>query len=416
MSFDFSQRVLDIDKRACEMTAPLFEGIDNIAQENTKKVLSAFHRHRVSDTYFAGTTGYGLGDRGREELDGICADVFGAEAGLMRVNLISGTHAITSALFGALAPGQTLLYATGAPYDTLLSVIGVTGNYHGSLKQYGIDYAEVPVTDGGLPDYSAIKSAAASDKVGVVAIQRSRGYSSRKSLTIQEIGEICAIVKAVNSHAAIFVDNCYGEFVELMEPSNVGADLIAGSLIKNPGGGLAPAGGYIAGRPDLVENASMRMTAPGLGGESGATLGVNRYLYQGLFMASHTVAQAMKTSVFCAACMEIMGYKAYPAWDVVRSDIIQRIEFGGPDSLIKFCRGIQRGGPVDSFVTPEPSDMPGYESKIIMAVGGFVQGASIELSADGPMREPYAAYMQGGLTFESGRLGILSAAQEMLNI
>lgn len=414
MSFDFSQKVLDIDKRALEMTAPLFQGIDNIAQENTKKVLTAFHRHRVSDTYFAGTTGYGYNDRGREELDGICADVFGASAGLMRINLISGTHAITSALFGALNPGETLLYATGTPYDTLLSVIGVTGNYHGTLKQYGIDYAEVQVTDEGLPDYNAIKAAAACHKVGVVALQRSRGYSDRKSLTIDEIGEICDIVRSVNSHAAIFVDNCYGEFVELMEPGDVGADLIAGSLIKNPGGGLAPSGGYITGRPDLVKNASMRMTAPGLGGEGGATLGTSRYLYQGLFMAPHTVAQAMKTAVFCAACMAIMGYKAYPAWDDIRPDIIQRLEFGNPDSLIKFCRGIQRGGPVDSFATPEPSYMPGYESKIIMAVGGFVQGASIELSADGPMRAPYAAYMQGGLTFESGRLGILSAVQEML--
>lgn len=414
MSFDFSQRVLDIDSKAQEMTAPLFQRIDDISAENTKKVLAAFQRHRVSDTFFAGTTGYGYNDRGRQALDNICADIFGARSGLMRVGLISGTHAITCALFGALSPGQTLLYATGTPYDTLLSVIGVTGNYHGSMKQYGIDYAEVPVTETGLADLKAIKSAAAFEKVGVVAIQRSRGYSARASLTAGEIGEICDTIRSVNAHAAIFVDNCYGEFVELLEPGDVGADLIAGSLIKNPGGGLAPAGGYIAGRADLVENAAMRMTAPGLGSEAGATLGSNRYLYQGLFTAPHTVAQAMKTAVFCAACMDIMGYSAYPAWDTVRPDIIQRIEFGEPDSLIKFCRGIQRGGPVDSFVTPEPSDMPGYESQIIMAVGGFVQGASIELSADGPMREPYAAYMQGGLTFESGRLGILSAVREML--
>lgn len=414
MGFDFSQRVLDIEKRAMEMVGGRFSEIDKVSEANTKKILNAFHRHRVSDTYFNGTTGYGYNDRGREELDGICADVFGAEAGLLRINLISGTHAITAALFGALKPGQKLLYVTGTPYDTLLGVIGVTGNYHGSLKQYGIDYGEVPTTEAGLPDYAAIKIAASESAVSVVAIQRSRGYSSRKSLSCGEIAEICTCVRAVNPGATIFVDNCYGEFVEIMEPGDVGADLIAGSLIKNPGGGLAPTGGYIAGRADLVENASMRMTAPGLGGEAGATLGNNRLLYQGLFMAPHTVAQAIKTAVFCAACMDILNYKSTPCWSDVRCDIIQQIEFGNPGDLIKFCRGVQRGGPVDSFVTPEPAGMPGYESKIIMAVGGFIQGASIELSADGPMREPYAAYMQGGLTFESGKLGILSAIEEML--
>lgn len=413
MGFDFSQRVLDIEKKAMAMVGDRFAEIDRISEENTKKVLNAFHRHRVSDSYFAGTTGYGYNDRGREELDGICAEVFGAEAGLLRINLISGTHAITAALFGALSPGQTLLYVTGTPYDTLLGVIGITGNYHGSLKQYGICYSEVAVTEAGLPDYAAIKMAADS-KVGVVAIQRSRGYSSRKSLSVSEIGEICSCVRDVNSGVTIFVDNCYGEFVEILEPGDVGADLIAGSLIKNPGGGLAPSGGYIAGRADLVENAAMRMTAPGLGGEAGATLGNNRLLYQGLFMAPHTVAQAMKTSVFCAACMDILNYKSVPRWDEARPDIIQMIGFGNPDSLINFCRGIQRGGPVDSYVTPEPSDMPGYDSKIIMAAGSFIQGASIELSVDGPVREPYAAYMQGGLTFESGKLGILSAVEEML--
>lgn len=415
MDFDFPQRVIEIERRAMAMADSRFGEIDRIAETNTKKVLNAFHSHRVSDTYFAGTTGYGYNDRGREQLDSICADIFGAESGLFRINLISGTHAITSALFGALSPGQELLYVTGTPYDTLLGVIGVTGNYHGSLRQYGISYREVPVTEDGLPNFKLIKEAAAHKDVGVVAIQRSRGYSSRKSLSISEIGEICTCVRAVNPGAVIFVDNCYGEFVETLEPCDVGADLVAGSLIKNPGGGLAPTGGYVAGRADLVENASMRMTVPGLGGEAGATLGNNRLLYQGLFMAPHTVSQAMKTVIFCAACMEILNYKSFPAWDDKRTDIIQMIEFGTPQNLIKFCRGIQRGGPVDSFVTPEPSSMPGYDSQIIMAVGGFIQGASIELSADGPIREPYAAYLQGGLTFESGKLGILAAIDEILS-
>jgi len=391
-----------------------FEEIDRVAELGTRKVLEAFHAHRVSDTFFAGTTGYGYNDRGRDALDSICAHIFGAGAGLFRINLISGTHAITAALFGALRPGQTLLYATGRPYDTLLGVIGATGERHGSLKFYGVDYRETDMTPDGRPDYAAISDAARDKSVGVVAIQRSRGYATRKSLTVAEIGRIAETVRRANPDAVIFVDNCYGEFVEATEPIEAGADLVAGSLIKNPGGGLAPSGGYIAGRPELVENAAMRMTVPGIGGEAGASLGNNRLLYQGLFMAPHTTAQALKTSVFCAACMEIMGFPTNPPALAPRTDIIQMVELGEPDALIRFCRGIQKGGPVDAFATPEPAYMPGYDDDVIMAAGSFIQGASIELSADGPMRPPYAAYMQGGLTFESGKLGILSAVNELL--
>jgi len=413
-TFDFSEKITALEKTALDAISGKLREIDRVSECNTKKVLSAFSDNRVSDTLFSGTTGYGNDDRGREVLDSIYADIFKAEAGLVRINLVSGTHAITSALFGALKPGYTLLYATGIPYDTLQGVIGISGNYHGSMKFYGINYKQVEMTHEGLPDYNAIAQAADDPKVGVVAIQRSRGYSTRKSLSIDEIGEICKCVRARNPGVTIFVDNCYGEFVETREPTEVGADLMAGSLIKNPGGGIAPTGGYIVGRRDLVENAAMRMTTPGIGGEGGATLGNNRLLYQGLFMAPHTVAQALKTAVFSAEIMELLGYTAFPKSKDLRSDIIQMIEFGNEADLKRFCRGIQKGAPVDAFVTPEFSDMPGYDCPVIMAAGSFVQGASIELSADGPMREPYCAYMQGSLTFESGKLGILAAVSEML--
>jgi len=413
-AFAFSPQIRGLEQSALTRCAPAFARIDQMAEANTRKILDAFHQHRISETFFAGSTGYGLGDRGRDALDALFAHVFGGEAALVRVGLVSGTHAIASALFGALSPGQTLLYVTGAPYDTLHGVIGLTGNHHGSMKHYGINYAQIdPAHDGG-PDYDSIREAAADSHIGVVAIQRSRGYSTRKSLTISEIEQICQIVRAVNPTVPIFADNCYGEFVESQEPLDVGADLIAGSLIKNPGGGLAPCGGYIAGRSDLVQAAAGRMTAPGIGGDYGATLGHGRLLYQGLFMAPHTVAQALKTAVFAAAVMESLGFHADPAPEAIRSDIIQMIQFGNPEDLTRFCQGIQQGAPVDAYVTPEPGDMPGYDCPVIMAAGAFIQGASIELSADGPLREPYAAYLQGGLTFESGKLGVLCAAQRML--
>lgn len=412
--FDFSEKITALEREAMKTLEGRFSEIDAVSEYNTKKVLSAFSENRVSDTLFAGTTGYGNDDRGREVLDNIYARVFGAEAGLVRVSLVSGTHAITAALFGALKPGETLLYATGMPYDTLQGVIGITGDHHGSLKFYGIEYKQVEMTAEGEPDYEAIAEAAADSAVGVVAIQRSKGYSARKSLSIREIEKICGCVRASNPDVTIFVDNCYGEFVETTEPTEVGADLMAGSLIKNPGGGLAEAGGYIVGRRELVENAAMRMTTPGIGGEVGATLRANRLMYQGFFMAPHTVAGALKTAVFCSRVMELLGYKTSPSSDERRTDIIQTIEFGNPGDLERFCRGIQKGAPVDAFVTPEFSDMPGYDCPVIMAAGSFIQGASIELSADGPMRAPYSAYMQGGLTFESGKLGILAAASELV--
>ena len=394
---------------------PAFARIDKVAEENAEKVLWAFRENRVSDGCFAGTTGYGYDDLGRETLDKIYAQVFGAEAALVRLNFVNGTHAITAALFSAVKPGDTLLSATGLPYDTLQTAIGITGDYPGSLKYYGVDFKMVELTSDGKPDYDAIRTAAADKKVTAVEVQRSRGYSSRDAFTVAEIGRICDIVHEVNPNAAVIVDNCYGEFTELTEPTQAGADLIAGSLIKNPGGGLAPTGGYIAGKAKLVEAASYCLTSPGIGGECGATLGNNRLMFQGFFMAPHTTAQALKTAVFCARMMELLGFDSSPKWDEPRTDIIQTVNLHSPEMLSKFCKGIQSGAPVDSYVTPEPWDMPGYDCPVIMAAGAFVQGASIELSADGPMREPYTAYLQGGLTFESAKLGIMLASELMRN-
>lgn len=387
-----------------------FAAIDATAERNTARVLEAFHNNRVSDSLFGGTTGYGYDDKGREVLDSIYAEVFGTEAALVRLGFVNGTHAISAAIFACLSPGDVLLSATGAPYDTLLGVIGISGSCHGSLKHYGIGYTQADMKESGEADMAAIAEKAADKNVKAVFIQRSRGYTGRPALSIEKIGEIICCVKSVNPVAIVIVDNCYGEFVEQIEPTHAGADIIAGSLIKNPGGGLAPTGGYVAGRADLIEAASYRMTAPGIGGECGPTLGNSRLLYQGLFMAPHTVAQALKTAVFAAAMMELMGYETSPASNAVRSDIIQAIDFGNAELLKRFCLGIQAGAPVDSFVTPEPWDMPGYDCPVIMAAGAFIQGSSIELSADAPMKEPYRVYLQGGLTFESGKLGIMRAA------
>ena len=390
-----------------------FSRIDAIAEANTQKVLSAFQKHRVAESYFAGTTGYGYDDIGRDKLEEIYADIFGTEDALVRINFVNGTHTIACALYGALKPGDVLLSAVGAPYDTLLGVIGVVDKGPGSLKDWGVEYRQVNLVDD-KPDLEGMAKAAADPRVKAVLIQRSRGYATRASLSVDEIGEMCSVIKAVNPNAAILVDNCYGEFVEEKEPTQVGADLVVGSLIKNPGGGLAPTGGYIAGRRDLVEGASMRMSCPGIGKECGSTLGNNRLLYQGLFIAPHTVAQAVKTAVFAARVMELLGYDVEPASHAVRHDIIQMIHMREPEALKKFCRGIQFGAPVDSYVTPEPWDMPGYDSQVIMAAGAFIQGASIELSADAPMREPYTVYLQGGLTYESGKTGVLLAVEQLL--
>ena len=390
-----------------------FDRIDAIAQENSRRVLEAFQDHRVAEGYFAGTTGYGYDDLGRDKLEEIYAQLFGAQSALVRLQFVNGTHAIAAALYGCLKAGDVLVSAVGAPYDTLLGVIGVTDKGHGSLKDYGVEYRQVELLDN-KPDLEGMARAAADPRVKAVLIQRSKGYSTRASLSVAEIGEMCKVIRAANPNAAIVVDNCYGEFVETLEPTHVGADLAAGSLIKNPGGGLAPTGGYVVGRRDLVEGAAMRLSVPGIGGECGSTLGQNRLLYQGLFLAPHTVAQAVKTAVFAAGVMELLGYETEPASSSVRHDIIQMIHMREPEALKKFCKGIQFGAPVDSYVTPEPWDMPGYDCQVIMAAGAFVQGASIELSADAPMRPPYTVYLQGGLTFESGRLGVLLAVQELL--
>lgn len=393
-------------------TDKLFLKIDETAEINSKRVLEAFRKHRVSDTMFAGTLGYGYDDNGRDTLDKIFADVFGAEDALCRIQFVNGTHAIFCAIFGAVCSGDTLLSITGAPYDTLRSAIGITGNCHGTLKEYGVHYREVPMKNGRIDVENALKAVRETEKCAVY-IQRSRGYDERYALSVEEIGDVIAKVKSIRPEINVIVDNCYGEFVQTREPTHVGADIMAGSLIKNPGGGLAPMGGYVAGRAELVNRAAERLTVPGIGRECGATLGNNRLLYQGFFTAPHTVAQALKTAVFAAETFGNMGYEVSPRADEERFDIIQTIELNDAKTLSAFCRGIQSGAPCDAFVTPEPWDMPGYDVPVIMAAGAFVQGASIELSADAPMREPYRVYLQGGLTYESGKLGILRAAEEI---
>ncbi len=411
-TLQISERIKTLAAQAEREAEEQFARIDAIAQTNTQRVLAAFQEHRVAESYFGGTTGYGYDDLGRDKLDGIYADLFGTEDALVRIQFVNGTHAIACALFGALKAGDVLLSAVGAPYDTLLGVVGAVDKGHGSLKDYGVEYRQVELVND-APDLEGLAQAAADSRVKAVLIQRSRGYATRASLSVDEIGELCAIIRRNNQNAVILVDNCYGEFVEEREPTHAGADLVVGSLIKNPGGGLAPTGAYIAGRRDLVEGAAMRLTCPGIGKECGSTLGNNRLLYQGLFMAPHTVAQALKTAVFAARLMELLGYETEPKSDAVRHDIIQMIHLGGPDAVKRFCKGIQSGAPVDSYVTPEPWGMPGYDCQVIMAAGAFIQGASIELSADAPMREPYTVYLQGGLTYESGKAGILLAAEEL---
>lgn len=413
MTLQLSNRVRTLAAQAQSDVWEQFKRIDLIAEENTQKILASFQKHRVSEGDFAGTTGYGYDDQGRDKLDEIYADIFGTEDALVRIQFVNGTHAITAALFGALRPGDVLVSAIGAPYDTMLGVIGVVDKGPGSLKEYGVGYRQVDLKDN-KPDLYGIVAAVQEPHVKAVLIQRSKGYATRASLSVEEIGAICAEIRRVNAHISILVDNCYGEFVETCEPAQVGADLVVGSLIKNPGGGLAPTGGYLAGRKDLVEAAAMRLTAPGIGKECGSTLGNNRALYQGLFLAPHTTAQAVKTAVFAARMMELLGYGTEPASDAVRHDIIQMLHFKAPEPLKKFCKGIQFGAPVDSYVTPEPWNMPGYDCPVIMAAGAFIQGASIELSCDAPMREPYTAYLQGGLTYESGKAGIMLAVEELL--
>ncbi|NQX64704.1 methionine gamma-lyase family protein [Paenibacillus alba] len=410
----FGDKVMGLMESAERKVESAFRQIEKTIDLNQWKVISAFQEHKVSDYHFASSTGYGYNDRGREVLDLVYADAMGAEAALVRPHFVSGTHTIGTALFGVLRPSEHLLYITGKPYDTLHKVIGKPGDGTGSLQDFGIAYSEVALTEEGAPDWPAI-AAAIQPNTKVIGIQRSRGYSWRPSFTIEQIGEMVRFVKEINPALIVFVDNCYGEFTELQEPTQVGVDLMAGSLIKNPGGGIAPSGGYIAGRRDLVELAAYRLTAPGIGGEVGAMLGTTRAMFQGLFLAPHLVGQAVKGSVFAAAVFEELGFESHPRWQTPRTDLIQAIRFTSADHLITFVQGIQKAAAVDSHVVPEPWDMPGYEHPVIMAAGTFIQGGSLELSADAPIREPYIAYMQGGLTYSHCKLGVLTAIQHMVD-
>ena len=413
--FNVAPELAAISDRAEAAARDAFAAIDRITEYNQQKVLSAYIRHRVSETHFVPTTGYGYGDQGRDALDEILADIMGAEDALIRHSIVSGTHAITIALFGILRPGDTLLAATGAPYDTLEKVIGHTSPSAGSLAEYGVSYEQVDLLkDTETPDLDGIQQALQNNpRIKMVHIQRSRGYCTRPSLTIEWIERIVKAVRAIREDVVIFVDNCYGEFVETREPNEVGVDLIAGSLIKNPGGGIAENGGYLCGTKECIEQCSYRMTTPGLGREVGASLGHNRSLYMGLFQAPHVVGEALKTAIYAAALFTELGYAVSPSVNEPRADIIQTMMLRDPETLIAFCQGMQKGAPVDAYVVPEPWDMPGYTSQVIMAAGAFTMGASIELSADAPLREPFAAYMQGGLNYHSGKIGVLLAAQSM---
>jgi len=411
--FPISEKLQQLAARAEQKAKPAFERIEQIEQYNGQKVLKAFIDNNISAAHLVGTTGYGYGDIGRDALDRVFAAALGAEDALVRHTFASGTHTLTVGLFGLLRTGDTLLSITGKPYDTLEEVIGIrdNGRNEGSLAEFGIKYAQTELKDGKID----LEAAAEAAKTATVAyIQRSRGYSLRDSFSSEEIGEAVKALKAANSNIIVMVDNCYGEFVEMNEPTAFGADLIAGSLIKNPGGGIAKTGGYLAGRHDLVERCACRLTSPGTGREVGCSLDELRSLYLGLFMAPTVVAAAVKTAVFAAALMEEMGFKASPAHDEERHDIIQALELKTPENLIAFCEGIQSGSPIDSYAAPEPWDMPGYESQVIMAAGAFTNGASIELSADAPMREPFAVWLQGGITYPTGKMGILLAAERML--
>ena len=410
--FQFDDVLLERAERAEQACAPAFARIEEVCRYNSQKVLAAFIENRVSESHLGGTTGYGYGDRGRDTLDAVMAQVMGAEDALVRHNFVSGTAAITTALFGVLRPGDRMVSLTGTPYDTLHAVLGLREEKVGSLKEFGIRYEEHPLLPNGAVDEAGIGQAVKGARMAY--IQRSRGYSLRPSVSVAQIGGMVRLVREANPHAIVVVDNCYGEFVEEREPTQMGADLIIGSLIKNPGGGIARTGGYIAGRKDLVELCAHRMTAPGMGREVGCSLDENKNMYLGLFLAPEVVASALKTAVFAAALLEGMGYEVLPSALEGRTDIIQTVVLGSEGKLAAFCRGVQRGAPIDSFVTPEAWDMPGYDSRVIMAAGAFHMGASIELSADGPMRPPYAAWMQGGLTYSTGRLGILLATQEMM--
>ncbi len=409
--FDFSERIAEASVKAEEKAKERFAALDDIGEFNQQKVLAAFINYGVTEPDFGATTGYGYADRGRDKLESIYAEVFGAQDAIVRHSFVSGTHTLAVALFGILRPGDIMLSVTGTPYDTIHGVIGISGEGMGSLRDFGIEYRQVDLDSEGKPDLTAIKDALNMNP-RMVYIQRSKGYTLRPSLSVKEIGEIASLVHE-NSDAVVMVDNCYGEFVEKTEPTQAGADIIAGSLIKNPGGGIARTGGYIAGRKDLVELCSYRATTPGLGKEVGCTNGVNRDMYMGFFNAPSAVTASLKTAVFAAALFEDFGFSVSPCSNEDRHDIIQTICLENSERLCEFCKGIQSGSPVDSFVIPEPSPMPGYDSDVIMAAGTFIMGASIELSADAPLREPYAVWMQGGLNYPTGKTAVMFAAEKL---
>lgn len=414
-AFGISRAVYDLSEQALTLVGPAFADIDRTRETNQLRVLSALQHARLAESQLGGSTGYGYDDLGREQIEKAYSLAFGAEAALVRIQISSGTQALAMCLFGLLRPGDELLSVSGAPYDSLMETIGAGAPGHadqGSLRDFGVTYRQVDLLDDGTPDFPGI-AAALSPRTKVVFIQKSRGYTLRRSLLADDLTAICAAIRAAGSPATILVDNCYGEFVETREPCMLGADLCAGSLIKNPGGGLCPSGGYIAGRADLVEKVAARLTAPGLGSHVGPSLGFSRLIAQGFFLAPHTVAESLKGAVFASALFTAAGFKTFPAAGDARGDIVQTIELASPERLIAFCQAIQAASPVDSFVRPEPWAMPGYDCPVIMAAGAFIQGASIELSADGPLRPPYPAYLQGGLCFENVRLACMLAVERM---
>lgn len=407
--FGISKKIIDLSTNAEKNVENIFEKIDDICEYNSLKVLKAFQDNNISDIHFNSTTGYGYSDVGREAIEKIYSQIFKAEDALVRSQFISGTHALTVALFAMLRPGDTLLSITGLPYDTLHEVIGIKENAS-SLKSYNVKYDQIDLVNNDF-DYERIQERLKQDKVKLIEIQRSKGYSTRKSITIEQLEKVIKCIRQVDKEVIIMVDNCYCEFVGEIEPIEIGADIVVGSLIKNLGGGIAPNGAYIVGRKDLIELAGERLTAPGEGKEVGPTLGINKSILQGLFFAPRVVASSLKTAVLASKMLEDLGYKTEPKFNEERADIVQTIEFGNPDKLIKYCQGIQMASPIDSNSIPEPWDMPGYTDKVIMAAGAFTQGSSIELSCDGPIREPFVAFMQGGLTYEYGKIGVLKAIQ-----
>lgn len=413
--YRISDYILDLYEKAINEVEGQFKVYDEIREYNQIKVLNALQEERISDAHFTNSSGYGYGDIGRDALDKVYARILGTESALVRPHFVNGTHAIGAALFGNLRPNDTMVSICGTPYDTLHNIIGINDKKNiGSLREYGVKYKQIDLKDGKI-NLEEVKNELESDNsIKLIHIQRSTGYGWRKSLLVSEIGEIISFIKKIKPEVICFVDNCYGEFIDKYEPTHVGADLIAGSLIKNIGGGIAPTGGYIAGKSDYVTQASYRLTIPGIGGECGSTFGVMRLLYQGLFLAPHVSIEAVKGAIFCSKIMELAGFEVLPKYNDKRSDIIQAIKFNDKDKLINFCKGIQAGSPIDSFVQCEPWDMPGYEDQVIMAAGAFIQGASIELSADAPIREPYIAYLQGGLTFDHVKIGVLIALSKIL--